>query len=84
MGNGDVIREKNMGAGSIYDCRADYLLCIRYGMVMYVYGKNMGAVGVATVLGWCVIPFIIPDIVKIVLALALSKRLAGVIRGLGR
>ncbi len=48
------------------------------------YGKNMGAVGVATVLGWCVIPFIIPDIVKIVLALALSKRLAGVLRGLGR
>ncbi len=44
----------------------------------------MGAVGVATVLGWCVIPFIIPDIVKIVLALALSKRLAGVLRGLGR
>ena len=29
----------------------------------------------AVVLGWCVIPFIIPDLIKIGLALALSKRL---------
>ncbi len=65
---------------------AGLIICYAFGTVwfMYVYGKNMGAVGVATVLGWCVIPFIIPDIVKIVLALALSKRLAGVLRGLGR
>ena len=28
------------------------------------------------VLGWCVIPFIIPDLVKIALALTLSKRLS--------
>lgn len=84
MGNGDVIREKTwvLAVSMI----AGLIICYAFGTVwfMYVYGKNMGAVGVATVLGWCVIPFIIPDIVKIVLALALSKRLAGVLRGLGR
>ncbi len=43
---------------------------------MFIYAKNAGAIGLGTVLGWCVIPFIIPDAVKIVLALALSKRLS--------
>ena len=44
--------------------------------IMVVYAQNSGAVGLATVLGWCVIPFIIPDLVKIALALTLSKRLS--------
>lgn len=50
---------------------------------MFIYMRDSGAVGVATVLGWCVIPFIIPDAVKIALALTLSnalkKPLAGII-----
>lgn len=41
---------------------------------MMVYTKNTGAVGLGTVLGWCVIPFIIPDLVKIALAFVLSRR----------
>ncbi|MDE6387541.1 MAG: biotin transporter BioY [Lachnospiraceae bacterium] len=53
------------------------LICYAFGTVwfMLVYMRNTGAVGLMTVLGWCVIPFIIPDVVKIVLALALSKTL---------
>lgn len=47
---------------------------------MAVYAKNTGAVGLATVLGWCVIPFIIPDLIKIALALLLSRRLGKAIR----
>ena len=47
---------------------------------MAVYAASSGAVGIFTVLGWCVFPFIIPDIAKIVLALILTKRLSGVIR----
>lgn len=47
---------------------------------MAVYAKSTGAVGLGTVLGWCVIPFIIPDLVKIGLALLLTKRLAGAVR----
>lgn len=47
---------------------------------MVVYTKNTGAVALATVLGWCVIPFIIPDLIKIAMALLLSKRLARIIK----
>lgn len=41
---------------------------------MFIYAKNTGAIGLGTVLGWCVIPFIIPDLVKIGLAFAISKK----------
>ena len=47
---------------------------------MAVYAASSGPVGIFTVLGWCVFPFIIPDIAKIVLSLILTKRLSGVIR----
>lgn len=47
---------------------------------MAVYGAETGAVGIGTVLAWCVIPFIIPDLVKIAVALVLTKRLAGVVK----
>lgn len=40
---------------------------------MFVYMKDAGPVGLTTVLGWCVIPFIIPDAVKIALALILGN-----------
>ena len=42
---------------------------------MVVFAKSSGAVGLMTVLGWCVFPFIIPDVIKIVLALLLGQRL---------
>ena len=47
---------------------------------MAVYAASSGAVGILTVLGWCVFPFIIPDVAKIVLALILTRRLSGVIQ----
>lgn len=47
---------------------------------MLVYTKNTGAVGLGTVLGWCVIPFIIPDLIKIAVALVLSNRLKKVVK----
>lgn len=56
---------------------AGLLVCYTFGTLwfMMVYMKNQGAVGLMTVLGWCVIPFIIPDILKIVLAYGLSRKL---------
>lgn len=42
---------------------------------MFVYMRETGPVGLTTVLGWCVIPFIIPDAIKIALALTLSNTL---------
>ena len=46
---------------------------------MVVYAKTSGAVGLGTVLGWCVIPFIIPDLIKIGIALFLTERFRNVI-----
>lgn len=52
------------------------LVCYAAGTAwfMLVYAKNTGAIGLGTVLGWCVIPFIIPDLVKIGLAFVLSRK----------
>ena len=60
------------------------LLCYAVGTVwfMYFYARNAGAIGVGTVLAWCVVPFIIPDIIKIALALTLSKRLSKIMNTL--
>ena len=44
---------------------------------MFVYLRDTGSVSLLTVLGWCVIPFIIPDAVKIALALMLGNALRG-------
>lgn len=64
---------------------AGLVVCYAFGTVwfMIVYMRDAGPVGMMTVLGWCVIPFILPDVVKIVLALmlgsTLKKSLAGII-----
>ena len=47
---------------------------------MAVYTRSNGAVALGTVLGWCVVPYIIPDLVKIGLAVGLSNRLQKHIR----
>ena len=53
------------------------IVCYLFGTVwfMAVYTNTKGAVALGTVLGWCVFPFIIPDLVKIAAALMLSRRL---------
>jgi biotin transport system substrate-specific component len=53
------------------------IVCYAFGTAwfMVVYARTTGAVGLGTVLGWCVIPFIIPDLLKIALAFVLSNRL---------
>lgn len=58
------------------------IVCYAFGTVwfMQVYAKTTGAIGLWTALGWCVFPYIIPDLVKIVLAMVLCKRLAAAIR----
>lgn len=56
---------------------AGLLVCYTFGTIwfMMVYMRTEGAVGLMTVLGWCVIPFIVPDILKIILAYGLSRKL---------
>lgn len=53
------------------------LVCYAFGTAWYliVYTRSTGAVSLATVLGWCVVPFLIPDAVKIALAVLLRGRL---------
>ena len=45
-----------------------------------VYMQNNGEVGLLTVLGWCVFPFIIPDLIKLALAVVVAKRIEPVIK----
>ena len=47
---------------------------------MEVYTKTTGAVGLTAVLGWCVFPFIIPDLIKMGLAFMLSGRLRRIMK----
>ena len=52
------------------------LVCYAFGTVwfMVAYARSTGAVGLMAVLGWCVFPFIIPDLIKIALAYVLSGK----------
>ena len=58
------------------------LACYAFGTVWFVvvYAQKTGPVGLWTALGWCLFPYIIPDLVKIALALVLQKRLRSAIR----
>ena len=47
---------------------------------MTVYAAQTGPVGLSVVLGWCVIPFILPDLIKIAAALVISSRAQGFVR----
>lgn len=53
------------------------IVCYIFGTAWYLilYTSTTGSVSLLTVLGWCVFPFIIPDVVKILLALVLARRI---------
>lgn len=57
-------------------------VCYAFGTAwfMAVYARTTGAIGLLTALGWCVVPFILPDLIKIALALVICRRLAAAIR----
>ena len=59
-------------------CLAGLGLCYLFGTVWFaaVYASSSGPVGLAAVLGWCVFPFVLPDLAKLALAVVLSRRLA--------
>ncbi len=56
---------------------AGLLLCYAFGTAwfMVLYAQQSGPVGLGTALGWCVLPFVIPDLVKLALAWGLSATL---------
>ena len=53
------------------------LVCYAFGTAWFavVYSKTNEPASLATILGWCVIPFLIPDAIKIALAAVLTNRL---------
>lgn len=61
---------------------AGLLVCYAFGTAwfMLVYARRSGAVGLGTVLGWCVIPFILPDCAKIACSLAVCHRAGRYVR----
>ena len=53
------------------------IVCYIFGTAWFVivYTNTKEPIGIMTALGWCVFPFIIPDLIKIALALVLTLRL---------
>lgn len=53
------------------------VVCYIFGTIwfMIVYTNSTGEIGLMTTLSWCVFPYIIPDCIKIALAILLTKRL---------
>lgn len=53
------------------------IICYLFGTCwfMHVYTKNAEPIGFASALGMCVIPFVIPDLIKMSLAFIVSKKI---------
>ncbi len=75
FGNRPLVRILSMLAG--------LLVCYALGTVwfMAVYSSGNGPVSLMTVLGWCVFPFVIPDVIKITLAYLIAPRIRPYVSG---
>ncbi len=69
---------RSMAAGMLLGL----LLLYAFGSLwfMLVYLKGTGPITLWAVLGWCVFPYLIPDLLKLVLALFLLHRIGPVLR----
>ena len=58
------------------------LLCYVFGTAWFVtvYTRSKGPIDVLTAIAWCVLPYLIPDGLKVVLAAVLVRRLYPVLR----
>lgn len=58
------------------------LVCYAFGTIwfMVLYARTSGPIGLATALGWCVFPFVIPDLAKLALAALLARRVSRFLR----
>ncbi len=63
---------------------AGLLVCYIFGTVWFVliYSRNTASIGLWTALLGCVIPFIIPDLLKLSLALFISQKLKKITKSL--
>jgi biotin transport system substrate-specific component len=53
------------------------IICYAFGTAWFafVYARDNSPQSLATILSWCVLPFLLPDIIKITIAAVLTKRL---------
>lgn len=53
------------------------IFCYVFGTAwfMFFYTRNTGSIGLMTALGSCVFPFVLPDVIKIIAALLLNRKL---------
>ena len=56
--------------------------CYALGTAWFMagYARQTGPIGLGTALTWCVLPFLVPDLLKLALALLAQKRLARFVR----
>lgn len=61
---------------------AGQAICYAFGTLwfLYLYGRTTGSMGITAVLSWCVIPFLIPDLLKMILAAGVTRKLLPVFR----
>ena len=62
------------------------LICYLFGTLwfIWVYARGGNTVTFAVALGWCVVPYIIPDLLKIALARLIAVRLHPALKGVHR
>ena len=85
MGLVVILAEKWFGKSNLVFLIAGVIalaVCYAFGTAwfMLVYARTTGEVGLGTVLGWCVLPFILPDCVKILCAVVVSNRVGKYIK----
>ena len=58
------------------------IACYAFGTAwfIYVYAKDTGPIALGTALSWCVIPFMIPDLIKLSIAHLISTRISKLIK----
>ena len=57
-------------------CGMGLVVCYAFGTAWFlvVYARTSGPIGLLTALGWCVFPFLVPDLIKLGLAVLVSQR----------
>ena len=58
-------------------CVLGLAVCYAFGTAWFLvlYARTTGPIGMTTALSWCVLPYIVPDLLKLALAVVLSGRI---------
>ena len=77
----EPIWKKNTGRFMLFE-GLGMLVCYFFGTLwfMFLYTSNVGFGGFISVMSMCVVPFIIPDAAKLVLAAVISRRVAKLLK----